>query len=176
MKTIIAVLVGFAALSSSAMAQDIEPFQQAVTDLGGNWSGTLEYRDYQSDERVEIAHNRSVSFAPDGSYMLTELSYADPGYQVYAAELATLNGQTLLIASIGNGEIESVEATLTEFAETDTGWIARFSGVGMDAGELADFRYVFEHNGDTLVQTKLVRAEGEDGFSFRNAVRIGRVD
>jgi len=176
MKTILSALIGLAALASSASAQNIDAFTAVISDLAGNWSGVLEYRDYQSGQQVEIPHARNVRFAPDGSYMLTEMSYTDPNFQVYQSDVATFDGSMLLVASVSGGSIETSNSMLTEFSMTTTGWVIQFDGRGMDNEQPADMRYIIEFQGETLVQTQLVRADDASEFSVRNAVRLSRDD
>ncbi|MFY0638844.1 hypothetical protein [Maricaulis maris] len=174
MRHFLVALFGFAALSSASAAQDMEAFESALAGLAGHWSGVLAYRDYQSGERTEIPHERSTRLAPDGSYMITELAFTDPGYRVFGAELLTIESGRLIVASVGSGGAEMVEADLVAFTQSETGWSAELSSRGHDNNAPADILYLIEVSADFMRQTKRVRATGAEEFEFRNAIEVRR--
>lgn len=153
-------------------ASDEADFAQSLNDLTGTWSGNLEYRDYQSDRTVQIPHQRTVSRSPDGSYLLSELSFTDPGYQVYAAELLTVNWPAVQQAYASQGGIETQRFTVTRFQKTSSGWSAQLDGSGTDSGEPAAIRLLMTLEAQHLTIEKQVRPADESAFQFRNAVRL----
>ena len=174
MKYAILIAGGFAFFGATASALDMDQFRAELADLDGDWTGVLEYRDYRSNERVQIPHDRTLNTAPDGSYQLTRMAFTDPGYQVYSAEIATFDGDTVSLAYAGNGEASVSQITLTAFEVTPTGWRAELTGNGIDAGELVEMRFVYELDGGALTADKSVRASDQEPFEFRNAIRVSR--
>lgn len=175
MKTTLLASASLALLSGPVLAQDMAALRSALSDLDGQWSGVLDYRDYRTDNRVQIPHSRSIRMAPDGSYMLTELAFTDPGYQVYSAEIATFDGTIVRLAYAGNGEASVTEIQLDTFEITAAGWRAVLTGDGIDAGADVEVRYVYELDGDAFQAEKLVRPDESAAFAFRNGVALSRV-
>lgn len=66
----------------AACEQRGERLLAALVDFEGAWSESLTYRNYQSNEPVEIHHGRIMSSAEDGCYVSAHLSFNDPGRQV----------------------------------------------------------------------------------------------
>ncbi|WP_323760594.1 hypothetical protein [Maricaulis sp.] len=174
MRQFLAALFGLAALASTSAAQDMDQLEAALAELAGHWTGALTYRDYRTGELAEIPHERTVRLAPDGSYMITELAFVDPGYRVFGAELVTIEGDHLVVASVGYGGSEMIEARLVAFARTETGWSAELSSQGNDDNAPADILYQIEFAEGVMRQTKRVRLIGSDAFQLRNETRVRR--
>lgn len=171
-----APLVALAALPALACDNpDAGRLQQAVPQLEGNWQGQLQYRDFQSDERVSLPHARSFRLGPEGSYLISEMSFTDPGYEVYAAEMMTLDCDVVTLAYAGGGAIDLDYLTLNQFREGPNGWNARFDSYGLDNGAESELRYVWDLEGSTLSMEKQVKAEGDDDYQFRNRVIVTRI-
>ena len=155
-------------------APPVEEFRTAMASLAGGWEGALTYRDYGTGAMVEIPHERTVRIAPGGAYMVTDLTFTDPGYQVFSGEIATLDGAVLRMAYAGGGELSVSEAEITAFTATASGWTAELRGEGSDGGQPADILYRWRLEGAALSVEKHVRAEGDADYVFRNGVRLDR--
>lgn len=171
-----AAIVAIAALLflNESHADEQAEFVRALSSLAGSWAGHLAYRDYRSDKRVEIPHRRTMSLPPDGAYLLAELTFTDPGYQVYSAEITTVSWPTVQQAYASNGSLEVQQFTVTEFLPRSDGWSARLDGKGTDAGAPADIRLLMTVEAERLDFEKQVRSSGDQTFQFRNAVRLTR--
>ncbi|WP_421790339.1 hypothetical protein [Hyphobacterium sp.] len=176
MEHAILIAGSLALFTSTAFAQDMDQFRSELAGLDGQWAGVLEYRDFRTDQHVQIPHARTIQTAPDGSYQLTQMEFTDPGYRVYSAELATFDGNTIALAYAGNGEASVSELTLIDFELTDAGWRAELRGEGVDAGEAVDVRFIYELDGDELTADKSVRSSDADPFLFRNGIRVSPND
>lgn len=155
-------------------AGDEASFRQALGSLSGSWAGHLEYRDYQSDKLVRIPHARTISLPPDGAYLLAELRFTDPGYQVYSAEVTTVNWPRVEQAYASNGSLELQQFTVTQFQMQGDGWTAQLDGDGNDAGKPALLRLLMTVDGGQLTFEKQVRGASDPIYQFRNAVRLTR--
>ena len=155
-------------------AGDETRFQQARGSLPGSWVGHLEYRDYQSDKLVQIPHARTISLPPDGAYLLAELRFTDPGYQVYSAEVTTVSWPTVEQAYASSGSMELQQFTVTQFQTQGDGWTAQLDGQGADAGKPALIRLLMTVKGGQLTFEKQVRGDSDSTYQFRNAVRLTR--
>lgn len=166
--------LSLALASSSPAADPAEQFRAALDTLEGDWAGVLEYRDYRSNRRIAIPHSRTVTVAPDASYVQTALSFTDPGYRVYRAELMTLDGADIHMAYASGGSIQTSEARLIEFEAGNEGWTAVLYGDTIDNGAPAQARYRFHVSDTTLEIEQAVRTSAGDEFLFRNGVTLTR--
>lgn len=176
---VILAAVGALSVSSAALAdvgpEDAAAFAQAVIALDGAWTGALTYRDFQTDERVSIPHDRRIEASPDGGYVIAHLAFTDPGYRVYNAEIAAFDGAEIDLAYAGRGGIEASQVTLETFESGADGWRAELIGDTMDNGARADALYTWVLVGDRLEITKAVRTDGQTEYRFRNGVTLDRV-
>ena len=172
-------LIPFAALgvllSTTASAQEPgDMFATASANLAGDWSGYLEYRDYQSCDIARIPHERSITLPPDASYVVTQLAFSDPGQRIYAGEIATISENTIELAFVRGGTMEVESYVVSGFQTTATGWTTTLTASGYDAGAPADIRIVYTLDGETLTLEKMVQPEGDDAHAFRNRVVLER--
>lgn len=160
-------------LSAGSALAEPESFQQAVGDLAGTWTGALAYRDYQSDQRVTIPHDRELTVSPDGSFILSMNVYTDPGYKIYSGQMFVISGETVLAASSGS-TVSVEESAIVSFETTADGWEVVLTGRGTDDGQPADRRSVWRLSGDNLKVTTSYRTDGGEEFVFRNAISLTR--
>jgi len=153
-----------------------DQFQAALADLDGRWTGALIYRDYQTDARVELPHDRTISVSPDGNYVVSEETYTDPGYLVHYASLIAIKDATVQIASAGYGNLSTDRLTVVAFDPEDAGWRAILEGPGVDNDLPAQTRLTYHMNGDALSIEKTVQTEGDTAYRFRNGVQLNRLD
>lgn len=171
----IAGALALAAAPAEISEAEIDAFTHAFAALDGAWTGELSYRDYRTDRRVSIPHDRRIESAPDGSYVITHLAFTDPGYRIYSAEIAALNGAEIAFAYAGGGEIENRTVTLDSFSPTAAGWRAVMSGRSIDAGAPVEARYTWVLDGIALTVTKDVRTDPDGEFQFRNGAALVRI-
>jgi len=167
------IMLSSLALVLSTPAED---FKAAVADLDGHWQGALVYRDYQTDARVELPHQRTISVSPDLSYIQSQEVYTDPGYEVHYAALITLDDSTIRMASANYGNLTMETFTLTSFTPQEQGWRAVLEGSGFDDGAAASIRLTYQLTGADLSIEKSVRPETEEAYQFRNGVQLSRAD
>ncbi|WP_300527186.1 hypothetical protein [Maricaulis sp.] len=163
-------------ISAPVLAQSVDgdAFAEALTTLNGDWSGTLEYRDYRSNERVFLPHARTVSTGPAGEYILTENAFTDPGYTVHAAELTSWDGERMRSVYSRGGSFEVSESQLVKFEQTENGWRAELRSHGSDNGQPAEIRYLWSLNGDSLRAERQARTDTREDFVFRNRIEVER--
>lgn len=149
-------------------------FLEAVSDLEGAWSGVLVYRDYQTDARVELPHTRQIHVAPDGSYLVSEMAFTDPGYVVYNAQITSIGVNGVQIAYAGGGEVELTATRVTTFEAYGDGWRAVLEGATTDDNAPVDVQFIYTLQGDRFTRDKVVRPEGEADFAFRNGIEVTR--
>lgn len=103
MKLKITLGVGLWAVGASMVhAADLTP-QQALLSLQGEWTGALEYRDYQSDQWFGLPVSRTVTLLEDKATVL-ETSRYDDGPKtgivyIYSLSAFEPDGKTLASAS-----------------------------------------------------------------------------
>lgn len=161
-------------VSSVAFADEQLTLPEAIKALEGDWEGELTYRDFRSNERVSIPHNRTISVGPNGGYVLIENVYIDPGYRVYSAELYRVTDETLTIASTTDTSVEVTNYTLISTDQQASQLTARFEGAGSDNGGQALVRLEVSLGANSFSVRRLVKADGADDFQFRNEIRFQR--
>lgn len=161
-------------LAFSVAAQDKLSLPAAIHALSGEWSGVLTYRDFRTNERVSIPHDRSISVAADGSFATSENTYTDPGYKVYSAELFRATTDQLTIASTTRSSVEVTSYEMSSLTGEETAWTAVFDGKGSDNGGPADVRMHIDVSPTTLSIRRMVRSDGATEFAFRNEMVFER--
>ncbi|MBN8469801.1 hypothetical protein JYJ95_25115 [Corallococcus exiguus] len=140
------------------------------TALAGNWSGTLDYRDFGSDRRVVLPTLLTVT--GEGEEVRLAFTFDDsPGKTVRAS-------QVLRIRADG-GVLESEEERSTErmrILERRGGRDAReltlvAEGTGHEDGAPVEVRTVLTRRGDVLSLSRLTRHPGEP-FLLRHVYRL----
>ncbi|MEL7047491.1 MAG: hypothetical protein AAFO75_00775, partial [Pseudomonadota bacterium] len=129
----------------------------ALVDFEGAWSESLTYRNYQSNEPVEIHHGRIMSSAEDGCYVSAHLSFNDPGRQVYAGEVITVSNDKVVLGSVGRGCLDQDMLRVESFTVTGGGWAATLFGQTFDNGEPAEAKFLRQLHNDHLTLVKSVR-------------------
>ena len=169
-----AVLV-FLGVSVTAHAESMK-LSDAMPALAGQWIGVLSYRDFQTDKRVSIPHNRTIRVGPNGGYAMSENAYTDPGYKVYSAEMYRASMRGLTIASTTRDGIETTQYTLLKLDGDTSAWEAVFEGRGTDNDQPADVQIHISTSVDALTIRRMVRPVGEDAFAFRNEMVFNRFE
>ncbi|MEQ8433545.1 MAG: hypothetical protein RIA71_04835 [Oceanicaulis sp.] len=172
MKTLFAVAAWTALLPIAASAQT-PGFVDALASLEGRWEGRLEYVDYTTGEPDMIPHTRDIMLAPDRSYALQTMIFADRDTTVYDAELIVFEDAGVVATSVRGTLIRS-RLDLVTLQHEASGWTAILSGDTIDEGMRAEARYTWTYAGDTFSQVKEVRPDPDAAWRLRNAVRLTR--
>ncbi|GJM19420.1 MAG: hypothetical protein DHS20C14_16330 [Phycisphaeraceae bacterium] len=178
MRTVGAVL-SYGAWSGAALAQGTaETDRSIVASLDGRWAGVLEYRDYQSDGRVQIPAVYVVEASVLTASFTSRVEFTDPGRVIVSEGAVSIVGDRHL--DLGLGEEGGLEVmTVDERRFTDAGdWTLVLIGEGFDNGEPVDERVTRVMDGDTFRSTKDVRPRGDADalWAFRNEIRLERED
>lgn len=168
-------LVGLFWFYSSAVSAD-SLLADAALAMSGNWSGELTYRDYRSDQRVAIPHERSIAVDPAGAFATHQNVFTDPGYKVYSAELHKFDAQRLTVASTSDQGINVEEFAIVSIEKNDEVWQLQAEGNAFDNGQPAQIRIRLSVDAQTMAIERSARQAGEAEFRFRNAVNLTRVE
>jgi hypothetical protein len=149
--------------------------------LAGRWTGSLGYRDYQSNKLEEIPLRTEITALPDGVTMLRIATFDDGpkvgDVTITTASLYDPKAGSVTSATLRKGNpIETGTERLTVTAFTDpTHWTIVAEEDGTDDDKPALLRVTQVRDGDTLTATKDVRPQGTDVWQFRNRSRLVRV-
>lgn len=169
-------------LASAAHAADLTP-QQALLRLEGEWSGALEYRDYQSDKWFALPVSRTVKVLEDKTTVL-ETSRYDDGPQtgiVYIYSLSGFepDGRTLASASFRKGKPASEERETLSLAKgaTADNWTLYFESTGTDDERPARIRVTmtYRDNGYTTLKEIDFTDDATETWVTRNRSHMTRV-
>jgi len=150
--------------------------------LAGEWSGVLEYRDYQSDGLVELPVRTTIRTPGDGATLVQQSLFDDgPGRPVWITTVSLDDPVAGLSTSAsyragGSPELATESLTLAE-ASGPADWTVIYSRTGEDDDQPAEMRVTQRRRGDALTATKEVRPVGadDDAWRFRNRTRLTRV-
>ena len=152
------------AIATAALAEDavLAPGDLDVL-TGDDWTGTLTYRDYQSDRMVEIPAELSVSKDARTGFTLSFRYPEEPHMNGRSKVSVSNDGQSLNGATI----IERTESNDTELS------IVTMSE-GEDNNLPATIRQTYVIGAWAFRIKKEVRVEGSAEFSFRNEFDFSR--
>ncbi len=136
--------------------------------LIGEWTGALEYLDYQDNtSRVSLPTNLSVQ--PRKETLKLRYAYVEPnGKIVRGKDQVTFSDEKVKWGG-EEWEIQSVEGN--SVAE---GWEMVLIRKGMDDNRPAILRQTIRRKNDELTVLKEVQYEEANAFSFRNVYRFGK--
>ncbi|MFG0259147.1 MAG: hypothetical protein ACF8LK_02250 [Phycisphaerales bacterium JB041] len=173
--TVAAALIAALPLHATAQPDRIE-IRQTLRSLEGAWQGTLEYRDYQSDERSTIPVRADLEPGDLLPTLTRRVEFTDPGRVILSQDLVTISGNTYT-------EFDPAQDTTTTYAieglrfDDTYDWSLTLSGEALDGGTPSAIRIEQVMDGNSFVVTKLVRpaAEPKAEWQFRNQFRLNRV-
>ncbi|MEN1727721.1 MAG: hypothetical protein AAGJ52_04700 [Pseudomonadota bacterium] len=172
------ILTTIAAVFSSPTWAQSNHEEPAWQSLEGNWAGHLSYRDFRSNEWVQIPHRRVIQIAPDASWVTMRSSYSDPGREVYGFELIQQRGTMLSIASTGRQGIEVRELQLASSDSGAEGQQWRLTGESKDNGRPARIEYRWQIQGNALTVETWVEyldaGDSEQAPFIRNRIDLER--
>lgn len=142
--------------------------------LAGRWTGSLGYRDYQTDKMSEIAVKTEIRSLPDGVTVL-RISEFDDGPKVGAVFITTASlhdgkAGTVSSATLRKGnpvEIETEALAVTAYADSEH-WTIVAEADGSDDDKPARLRVTEVRDGTLLTATKEVQPKGATTWAFRN--------
>lgn len=168
---LLAALADRGAPQAPAPEPDTAPVLRA---LMGAWRGTLEYRDFQSDERVTLPTDLAAKLAPDGRSISLAFTYDDgPGKVIRDGYALTLDlTEDIAVKTRAKGvdlyRIRHSDAGERAAPLTWTLW-----GRGMENGVPVDVRETLTLSAAEFTLVRETRPRG-GAFAFRNAYRFTR--
>jgi hypothetical protein len=140
----------------------------------GAWTGELEYRDFQSDQRVKLPTWLVVQLSPDGRGMQFHYTY-DDGPSKVVEELAAVTidpqGSTFTVSSDRNKSKDTYQlAGIEKFAAAGKGTL-ELTGAGTENDQKVDVRIVIKVGRNFYRYVKESKIAGgtfqfRDGYSF----------
>jgi hypothetical protein len=176
-------------LSAASAPSD---FRVIVDSLEGEWKGVLEYRDFGSDERVEIPAGMSCEAFETELTTRRAFAFVDPGRVVRLGEIVRFDasGPTPTCTIIPeDGPIDAVRGGLERWrveswsVDGPNAWRLVMTSEGTDNGRPALFRTTQTLRDGAVSAVKEVDYTDDEAttgvagerFEFRNAVRLARV-
>jgi len=154
-----------------AAAQPAPSFQEA---LAGDWSGTLEYRDYRSDRRVTLPTELVVEHGGPGRLTFAYTYDDGPGKTVTSQERITIDREhsTYRIQN-GDGTYDATFAAsgLASFGAASPAIVQ--AGEGDENGAPVDLRVTLTVTASSFTMLRESRTAGGD-WLFRNEYKLIR--
>jgi hypothetical protein len=153
-----------------SVAQPPHPLAAAIT---GDWRGTLEYRDYQSDRRVSLPTTLTVT--ADGNVLTLAYVYDDgPGKTVRSIDRVTIDAaaETYRIQN-GDGTYDATFAIEGLRAFGSRSPTVVLTGRGEENGAAVELRITLTVGGAAFSMLRESRLAGEE-WRFRNNYRFTR--
>ena len=149
--------------------------------LAGHWTGTLGYRDYQSNTLFRLKVSTEVRAVGDGVTLVRVSEFDEgPGRTpafITSASLYDPAASTVTTASLRKGRaVEAATETLRVAAYGDaTHWTVIAEIDGKDDNTPARLRVTEIRDGTWLTATKEVMPMGTSAWAFRNVTELVRV-
>ncbi len=153
-------------------------FARPGASFAGDWTGTLEYRDFKTDQPVKLPTRLTIRSSSDGRALTFAYTFDDgPGKQVHETSTLTLFPQARSATISSEGErtatAYSVEG-FDEFTESRGGTLV-LTGQGTDNDKPADVRLTVTLDATHLTWRKETRpTDGTGEFQFRDAYTLTR--
>lgn len=150
-----------------------------LAGLVGAWEGTLSYRDYQSDEHVELPARMRATRASRGRLLVADLEVSDPGRPVCSLEVVRWDDAagTLTSDSYGRAGSEHEEwRVASREVASEREWTLVLEAPGQDDERPADFRMTRTLSGDRFESRTEVHLHGaaEDEWFERHSLALRR--
>ncbi len=136
----------------------------------GQWAGTLEYRDFQSDKRVSLPTNLEATAKPDVSSLEFSYTYDDgPTKIVHESATLSIDAAKRVLTMVSDGGKSHEELTITGFdIETRTQRLTlSFSGTGQENNKPVEVRSTLSCGPNTLTLLRETQLPGRN-FNFRD--------
>lgn len=171
-----------AAQTTSASTESAQTPTDLRLSLVGRWSGTLGYRDYQSDRLVEIPVTTSIDAVADGVTIVRRSLFDDgPDKPVWITTVSldapAAGSSTVASYRAGRAVEPVVETMLVAHVLDARHWAIVYRSVAADGNAPAEIRVTETLDGDTLTAIRHVRpvGAGEDAWAFRNQTQLSRI-
>lgn len=142
----------------------------------GQWAGTLEYRDFQTDERVSLPTNLEAVADPDEKSLQLTYTYDDgPGKIVRESSTFVIDPikRTARITSDRTQSSEELSiSSIDEVARTKRMAIV-FTGTGEESHKKVEVRSTLNCSPNSLSWLRETRLPGQD-FAFRDKYSFTR--
>ena len=157
----------------------IEPAQNPpalLSDLTGKWTGTLEYRDYQTDGRVTLPTLMHGTRAPDGASINLRFTYDDgPGKTVYGGFRLAIDTQEAIASKADDDGQPDLYRVIGDLTAAGPGpKILVLWGRGTENGQAVDVRETLTVSANTYDLLRETRPKGQGVFQFRHAYHFTR--
>ena len=147
-----------------------------LSHLAGKWTGTLEYRDYQSGGRVTLPTLMQGTRAPDGASINLGFTYDDgPGKTVYGGFRLAIDTKEAIASKVeddGQPDLYRVIGDLTATGPEPK--ILVLWGRGTENGQAVDVRETLTVSANTYDLLRETRQKGQGVFQFRHVYRFTR--
>lgn len=166
MKNALIILALMLFYKSIALGQNagLSPAIEDFSFMQGNWTGILEYTDYQ-DDKTMVQLKTTVTYMILDKKMLSQTTYTEPnGVPVYN------KGQ---ISVTKKGDKINFGGELLAISEKKNGHIVLL-GTGDDNEKKSLIRETIDYTKDELTITKEVKYDGKDQFLMRHKYRFKR--
>jgi hypothetical protein len=150
--------------------------RQVYQVCAGQWAGTLEYRDFQSDKHVSLPTNLEAGIAPDGKSLRLTYIYDDgPGKIVRESSSPVVDPEKRIVTITSDRTKPGEQLTISNIDE-----ISRtkrltliLTGAGEDNNKRVDVRSTLSCGPNSLSWLRETRAAGQD-FAFRDKYSFTR--
>ena len=160
---LLALMLLYATLSVGQNSS-LTPSIQDFAFVQGNWTGVLEYTDYQ-DDKTKVQLKTTKTYMILDKKLLTQTTFIEPnGVPVYN------KGQ---ISVSNTGDKINFGGELLTIAEKKEGRLI-LMGAGDDNDKKSQIRETFDYTKDQMTITKDVKYDGSDVFLMRHQYRFQR--
>ena len=160
---LLALMLLYATLSVGQNS-GLTPSIQDFAFVQGNWTGVLEYTDYQ-DDKTKVQLKTTKTYMILDKKLLTQTTFIEPnGVPVYN------KGQ---ISVSKKGDKINFDGELLTIAEKKEGQLI-LMGAGDDNDKKSQIRETFDYTKDQITITKDVKYDGSDVFLMRHQYRFQR--
>ena len=166
-----------------AAAEPAPKATELIMGLAGEWTGALDYKDYQSGELLELPVKTSIRNVPDGVTQLRQSEFDEGAKKapvwITTASIIEKDGAQLTYAGFRNGretELRQQQLSVQHY-ENPTKWTLVYSEQGLDGDSKSDIRITETRDGDSLKEVKEVRPlnDAKAAWTFRNQTVLKRV-
>jgi hypothetical protein len=162
------LVLSLAACSSAAPRVDSPPPADVFAVLDGSWSGVLEYADYRTDRRVQLATRLTADASDEGRALTLDYVYTEPnGENVTSRSVHRMDLQAGRYVMGG----DTFDVGMVEGFVGPAGGRMVLTGTVMDNERQEPVRHTITLSGDTLRMLKETRSP----WQFRNEYRLVRV-